>query len=310
MLPDLIIKPAQCAGLRIHKILAKQIISDMGAKGGHLPLLAFLLNELYTKRSNGELSEAVYNELGGVNGAIAYHARKVEAVIRDTWGTKIYALLPTLFQELVNINPEGLPTRNRPLYSVFPQEVNQIIDLLVKERLLQSEGKAEMATVAISHEALFHTWPSLTDYIAVNRVQLMAHTLNRMVQERLIQTEEKAESAAVTEGLELLMAQSGLESGALKWAKRSMPRFRGLAASKEYERFREMTLTPLAKEYIIASRRVNRIKGFLKPVVAIFLMFAFVSLIESSGNKSPIEPKMVTIPKGEFIQGPLTDGRG
>ena len=60
MLSDMIVKPAQCAGLSVNETLARRIVQDTGTEPGSLPLLAFVLNQLFEKRSDHELSEAVY----------------------------------------------------------------------------------------------------------------------------------------------------------------------------------------------------------------------------------------------------------
>lgn len=119
MLSDMIKKPARCAGVRVSDNLVRRIVFDAGSEPGNLPLLAFLLNQLFEQRVDHELSEGVYTALGGVAGAIGQHAKQVEAGIRHKDGDKAVALLPKLFQSLVIVNVEGVPTRRRPLISEF-----------------------------------------------------------------------------------------------------------------------------------------------------------------------------------------------
>jgi Domain of unknown function (DUF4062)/AAA ATPase domain len=68
MLSEMIVKPAQCAGLKVSETLARRIVNDTGTEPGSLPLLAFVLNQLFEKRTNHELSDTVYKTLGGVVG--------------------------------------------------------------------------------------------------------------------------------------------------------------------------------------------------------------------------------------------------
>ena len=63
MLSDMIVKPAQVRGLKVNETLARRIVHDTGTEPGSLPLLAFVLNQLFEKRSDHELSEAVYKTL-------------------------------------------------------------------------------------------------------------------------------------------------------------------------------------------------------------------------------------------------------
>ena len=78
-------------------------------------------------------------------------------------------LLPKIFQSLVIVNPEGLPTRRRPLLVEFPPELSPAVDLLVRERLLHTEGDGEKSTVSIGHERLFEAWPALKEYVQANK---------------------------------------------------------------------------------------------------------------------------------------------
>ncbi len=205
-----------------------------------MPLLAFVLNQLFEKRSDHELSEKIYKDLGGVSGAIAEHVKTVEEKMRQDLGKKTPELLPEIFQSLVIVNPEGLPTRRRPLLSEFSEAQRSVIKLLTDERLLDTEGEGEAATVSISHEKLFEAWPALRDYISVNKKSLMDQTL--------------------------------LENRARKWEEMGKPWFGGLASGRELRDFRHAGIpTRLAKEYIAASRRavLIRIGSILVPVALV-----------------------------------------
>ena len=285
MLPDTIVKPAQCAGLSINETLARRIVHDAGAEPGGLPLLAFVLNQLFEKRSDRDLNEAVYETLGGVTGAIAQHAGSVEATIHRKLGGKASDLLPKLFPYLVIVKEEGLPTRRRPLLADLPMEMEKLIDLLVQGRLLHTEGAGITATVSLSHEKLFEAWPSLRDYVAANKKQLMDQTL--------------------------------LESRTRKWVEMGKPWFSGLVSGREYRDFqrRKLTATQEMTDYLNASRRAD---WFRKGVtgLAIFLIGVTGWLwqngytldqalhkVQSIVVSRPIEPEMVAVPAGRFRQG-------
>src|SRR5262244_934609 len=284
MLSEMIVRPAQCAGLRVSQDLAKRIAHDSGTEPGSLPLLAFVLNQLFEKRSDHELSEAVYKNLGGVTGAIAKHADQVEQTIRNDLGAKASDLLPRLFQSLIIVKEEGPPTRRRPLLSDFPPDMTKLIDLLVRDRLLQTEGEGQTATVSISHEKLFEAWPALQNYIGVNKKSLMDRTL--------------------------------LENRARKWIDMGKPWFGGLASGRELKDFRRAGVaTSETKSYLSASHRANWLwKGAIG--LAIFLIGVTVWLwqkgygldqavlkVQSIVVSIHILPEMVTVPSGTFRQG-------
>ena len=291
MLSDMIVKPAQCAGLKVSEILVRRIVNDTGTEPGSLPLLAFVLNQLFEERTDHELTEKVYKDLGGVVGAIAQHAASVETKIRNELGPKTPDLLPKLFQSLVIVKEEGLPTRRRPLLSDFPPETTKLMDVLVLGRLLHTEGEGNTATVSLSHEKLFDAWPLLRDYVTSNKKQLMDQTL--------------------------------LESRARKWAEMGKPWFSGLATGREYRDFKHENLTGTAeiRDYLSASHRANWLwKGATG--LAIFLIGVTVWLwqkgytldqallkVQSIVVSIHMAPEMIAVPAGTFRQGHV-QGRG
>ena len=291
MVEDLITHPARCAGLQIGHDLAKRIVYEAGSDPGNLPILAFLLNQLFEKRHDRELTTEDYLALGKVAGAVKQHAEQVEADLEKTEGNKALALLPQLFQSLVTVNAEGVPTRRRPLRSAFPSEMNRLLTVLIDARLLHTEGLDEGVTVSISHEKLFEAWPSLKGYVEANKKQLIDQRL--------------------------------LESRAQKWGELGKPWFDGLASGREYQDFwRSMTAaTPLMKAYLEASARARWIQtGAIG--TAVLLVAGTAAWLWSTGltveqaflraqsqfMSIHIAPVMVPVPAGTFRQGEIVKG--
>jgi formylglycine-generating enzyme required for sulfatase activity len=281
---DMIVKPANYAGLKVSDNLARHIVNDTGSESGNLPLLAFVLDQLFKKRSDHELSEQVYKDLGGVGGAIAEHVKTVEETIRGQLSGEAPELLPKIFQSLVIVNPEGLPTRRRPLFAEFPAELRPAVDLLVRERLLLTEGGGEKSTVSISHEKLFGAWSALNDYVQANK--------------------------------KLLMDQTLLENRARKWEEMGKPRFNWLASRRELKVFRRAGVpTQQAKEYLKASRRAVWFRYGTGVVLAsLFLVMAWawreglsvehtLLKLKSTLTRIHIEPEMVEVWAGAFRMG-------
>src|SRR5262249_43621052 len=186
-----------------------------------------VLGQLFVKRSDHELSEEVYKTFGGVGGAISEHVKTVEEKMRRELSAKAPELLLVIFRSLVIVNPEGLPTRRRPLLSAFSEAQRPIIKLLTDERLLHTEGEGETATVSISHEKLFEAWPALRDYININKKSLMDQTL--------------------------------LENRARKWVEMGRPWFSGVGTGRELRDFKHGNLigTQEMTDYLSASQRAN-----------------------------------------------------
>jgi formylglycine-generating enzyme required for sulfatase activity len=299
MMTDMIVKPAQCAGLTVSDAFAKRIVSDTLAfrslensesDTANLPLLAFVLDRLFQNRVDHSLSEEAYKAMGGVSGAIAEHVRAVEKELRQADGSKAGDRLATIFHSLVIVKEEGLPTRNRPLLSDFPAELDTSVNRLVNARLLRTEGEGDTATVSVSHEKLFEAWPALRDYISENKKGLMDQTL--------------------------------LQSRARKWADMGKPWFSGLASRRELKDFRQTAVsTPGTKTYLDASGRAWWIKscGGLAAVL-IFVVIAKAwqeglsvdyTLLKGKSFFTKIhrEPEMVVVEGREFKMGDF-DNRG
>ena len=66
----MIVEPAKAAGLTIATKLVQRILSDTGTAPGALALAEFALAQLYARRNGNELTEAAYQEIGGIAGAI------------------------------------------------------------------------------------------------------------------------------------------------------------------------------------------------------------------------------------------------
>ena len=280
------LNPPKCAGFSVNESLARRIVNDAGTEPGSLPLLAFVLNQLFEKRTDHELSETVYKNLGGVAGAIAQHAASVETKIRREQGANAFDLLPRVFEALVIVKGEVIPTRRRPLFSEFPMEMSRLIDALVQGRLLHTEGEDNIAMVSLSHEKLFDAWPLLRDYVETNKKRLVDQTL--------------------------------LESRARKWADMGKPRFGGLASGWERREFaRSGAISRLSREYLKASRRARWIRtgGIVLPLALVLGMSTWLwkegETIQYIGSIALArlhfiqvsEPQMVTVPGGTFQQG-------
>lgn len=159
---EMVARPAALAGLRFEDGLVQRILDDTGDDPGALALLAYTLDELY-RVSSGTLTHESYEQLGGVQGAIAQRA---EGVFRSL-DAEAQAALPSVFQELVSVNDNGVATRRRvPLESVLEDEAaERLVTALTGARLLVQSHEDGRAVVEVAHEALLHNWSVLVDWI-------------------------------------------------------------------------------------------------------------------------------------------------
>jgi hypothetical protein len=143
MMHGMIVKPAMCAALTVSDRLVTRLVQETGSEPGNLPLLAFVLQRLFDKRSGNALSEVVYGTLGGVAGAISDYIRKVEEKMIAKIGGGALDFLPRIFQSLLVVNEEGRPTRRRVPLAKFSKDLRALVYILVPERLLSTEGYGE-----------------------------------------------------------------------------------------------------------------------------------------------------------------------
>jgi WD40 repeat protein/TPR repeat protein len=160
-------------GIPLNDLVAQEAAAEPGA----LPLLSYLLDQLYQRDiqdgSGDTLTYASYNALGGLKGAIATRA---DAVIASQPPEVQQALRSVLFA-LVQMTPgEGdvdrAVARRAPL-SDFPQGTarRRLIEALLdpSTRLLVADAVEDReSTVRLAHEALIHEWRTAKEYVATS----------------------------------------------------------------------------------------------------------------------------------------------
>jgi formylglycine-generating enzyme required for sulfatase activity len=162
---DMILKPAQCAGLSLSEKLVRRLTSEAGHEPGNLPLLAFALQQLFDKREGKELTEQAYDDMGGLVGAIG---RQVDQVMAELSEETRSAFDP-VFAELVHLERERPPTKKRVSLTVFKADKasHQLIDALTgsKCRILVKSINERDTVVEVAHEKLFTAWGKLKEWI-------------------------------------------------------------------------------------------------------------------------------------------------
>jgi hypothetical protein len=201
-LRDIIEKPARTAGLTFEPgpggapggALNERMLEDAVHDPGALPLLQYALSELYRRcREKASkdaaledntapqhssrrlvLTNSVYDEIGGVEGAITQRAIEVFAGLSE----ETQAALPELLPLLVSVEPvageEFLSVRLRPwLDDLTGADQNSpralLTHALVTARFFTTDYDKGVATVTLTHEALLKRWPRISEWIQHNR---------------------------------------------------------------------------------------------------------------------------------------------
>ncbi|MGH8509107.1 MAG: SUMF1/EgtB/PvdO family nonheme iron enzyme, partial [Gammaproteobacteria bacterium] len=168
-LHEMIIRPAEAAGLELQEGLAQRLLDDAAGEGpGAMSLIAFTLNQLYNHRKAQYLGITDYEALGGVQGAVQNRA---ESALQ---GLPV-AALPEVFAELVEVNEQEVATRRRARKSALQGDAGMVADALVDARLLVTgEGEGYEPTVEVAHETVLNGWERLRDWIRDHAESLRA----------------------------------------------------------------------------------------------------------------------------------------
>lgn len=140
-----------------------------------LPLLQYCLNELYRQRSeDGTLRFAVFEQLGGIDGAIAARAEQVVEALEPSQR----AALPHVLSLLVDLSEEqgAVTARRAPWSALHGAEAQALVRALVEARLFVSELASDVASFGVTHEALLRRWPRVAEWIEQHRHALQVRT--------------------------------------------------------------------------------------------------------------------------------------
>jgi serine/threonine protein kinase len=164
-LREAIEEPANLAGYRFEPGVVEDMLEQVQSTPGALPLLQFVASHLWESRDPARklLTQASYQALGGTEGALARHA---DHVLRGLPAGQQSAAR-ALFLRLVT------PDRTRAIVSLdelkalaeASAEIEQLLEQLVRARLLVVEKSERGNSVEIVHESLIHRWPTLSRWL-------------------------------------------------------------------------------------------------------------------------------------------------
>jgi len=164
-------QPAEKVGLRFAPGMVDRILDDAGDEPGNLPLLEFVLRQLWDRRQHGELQHEAYEDLGRLHGAVAKKADEVYAHLSELEKQAVQRV----FLRLATPTEEGDYARRRAARSELGAGVLEVVKKLADERLLVTAPGAATAeeTVEVSHEALLRRWGRLKGWLDGHREFLL-----------------------------------------------------------------------------------------------------------------------------------------
>jgi basic membrane lipoprotein Med (substrate-binding protein (PBP1-ABC) superfamily)/DNA-binding SARP family transcriptional activator len=172
-------QPAAMAGVQLETTLLARLLTDVAGQSGGLPLFQYALTELFDRRSGDLLTAEVYEDMGGVQGAIT---RRAEDLFQ-TFDPAEQEACRQLFLRLVTIVGVEAWSRRR----VAASEVTSIdVDIVDLQTVLEKFGSFRLLTfdrdyvsgsptVEVAHEALLGEWSRLRGWIEDGRDDVLRH---------------------------------------------------------------------------------------------------------------------------------------
>ncbi len=161
-----VVEPARAAGTPVEPALLAQLVADMGAEPGALPLLQFTLFELFERRSNG-LTLADYQHLGGLHGALTGGADEVLAELdTEGWDLVEQLMMRMVVKGRAMSTARPVPLRDLLELGVDTVALQGVLEAFSSRRLLTFDRDASgVAVVAMAHEYLIAEWPRMVSWI-------------------------------------------------------------------------------------------------------------------------------------------------
>jgi len=170
-LRDSIQEPARKLGIEFDAGLIEMILRDVLSEPGSLPLLEFVLSELWLRRHETAPSAAAYQKIGGIKGAIAKVAESMWAKLSEQEQKAAMRVMLRLVQPRVGAQS----TRRRAEMNEFAQGDHCVIRKFVDSRVLVTSRDAASGDeiLDVAHEALVDRWERLADWLRIDREFLL-----------------------------------------------------------------------------------------------------------------------------------------
>lgn len=170
---SIIAEPARVFGVEIEDKLVDALLTK-AQTGVSLPLLAFALRDLWDRcreRNDHAMSMAVYEELGGLAGALDRKAEEVYGLGIRT--PKQAEDLRKVFLELVQVHDDDRYLRITLPKDRIGDEIVKVVDRFVDAGILVSDLRNNIPVIEVAHEAVFRGWRRLSSWLDEDREFLL-----------------------------------------------------------------------------------------------------------------------------------------
>ncbi|MFN8373390.1 MAG: TIR domain-containing protein [Anaerolineae bacterium] len=263
--------PAQAVGLVYDPGLVDRILDDVRQQPGSLPLLQYALKELYLNREGRRLTIKAYEEIGGVQRALAQHAE-------DIYGSLNAAqqdIMRRVLLRLIEVSDTGEATRRKiartelTFRGISDEAVQEVVDLLTAadSRLLiasreipkveQGEEEQPVTWLEVSHEALIRQWERFKSWVAAD-VEELRYSAEILKAARDWERANR-DSAYLLTGTRLTHAESFLENADINALQREFVQ----ASIEERKRQQSAQFEQQQRELELQKRDAQRLRLFV-----------------------------------------------
>ena len=165
-LRDAIEKPIENLAM-IESGLTERILEDLENEPGNLPLLEFTLTLLWEKKEYGWLTHSAYEEIGGVDKALAEYAEGKYQKLSESDQKRA----KQVFIQLVQPGDETQDTRRLAMRAEVGHDNWDLVKRLADDRLVVTgrDKSTGEETVEVVHEALIREWDHFKRWISTER---------------------------------------------------------------------------------------------------------------------------------------------
>ncbi|MFI6099560.1 helix-turn-helix domain-containing protein [Lentzea sp. NPDC051213] len=254
-----ITEPAAHAGAKVETALLARLMADAVGQAAVLPLLSHALKETWQHRRGMTLTLAGYEEVGGLDHAVARTAQEVF----DGFTRKQQAQAKRILLRLVTVEDTKRRARKDEL-----EADEDVLQALAAARLVVIDHDG----VELAHEALIRGWPTLTEWIDENRENIKAHR-------------ELTDAAQTWESLDR-------DAGALLRGRRLKNVPTGLVLNSAERTFLAASLAAEEEVTVSARRRTRRQHQLLAALVALLVVAASTTVFALQATKNAAEQRI------------------
>lgn len=160
-------EPARQHGIVYEPGLIERILADLDDAPGQLPLLQFALALLWEARTDQWITNAAYNEIEQVRGALTHYADSIYARLEPADQLRVRRI----FLQLIHPGENMEDTRRLASRSEIGEDHWPLVHRLADARLVVTNQDASgQESVEMIHEALLQEWGQLRTWLAEDRI--------------------------------------------------------------------------------------------------------------------------------------------